>query len=122
MGLWSFFSAWFCKFYAGVVVDEIQPNYYAANVVVDNYVVVGRGFNLIPMDAVGIFANSNPAPLEFIETSSPDLLFDISEKTNTRMVLVSRSPIAHVKDSFLGGIVSNDRQTVFWTNDTRPLP
>lgn len=88
----------------------------------DTYTVIGKGFDLIPSDAIGIFANHNDDPLEFLNDNRSDLLFGIVTKENTRMVLICQNPIAHTRASFLGGIVSSDRQTVYWENNTNPLP
>lgn len=83
------------------------------------FVLEGHRFELIPDDAFGLYASSNDDPLQNI---SDNYGYTISEKTETRMVLVSTAASAQHPANYLGGIVSADREVIYWTNETRPLP
>lgn len=105
-------------------MESITPNYYAARAIVDEYVVRGVGFNQIPDNAVGLYAFRNDAPLAYRETPSGDspYLFNIVSKSDTEMVLKCERAAEHSDNSYLGGIVSANRETVYWENTTNPLP
>ena len=104
------------------MVDEISPAYYAWKDVAEFYELHGRGFNLIPDDAVGLFATDVNAPLDYGKYDGDKFLFSIIEKTDTMMRLQARQPSTHGSDNFLGGILSADKSQVYWVNNTRPLP
>ena len=82
----------------------------------------GVGFNNIPTDAVGIVAIDNSLPLQYRTTESPRLLLTIAEKSDTRVLMTQDEEQSHSLSSYLGAIVSADRRTVYWVNDTSPLP
>ena len=82
----------------------------------------GSGFDLIPSDAVGVIALTNDAPLANINTERDDWLFDLTNKTSTDMVFDQKILASHDRATYLGAIVSADRQTVYWVNESRPLP
>lgn len=46
----------------------------------------------------------------------------IRTKTNTEMELELGTMVEHGMSNYLGAIVSNDRETIYWVNDTKPLP
>lgn len=104
------------------MVDEISPTHYASGATVGEYVLSGVNFHYIPEDAVGIIAFDNDAPLANIDAQPAFWLFDIGEKTDTRMTMHQRETSTHGDANYLGAIVSADRQTVYWVNETRPLP
>lgn len=104
------------------MVDAITPTYYAGTDVTKSYDLTGLHFDGIPNDAVGIYANNNEKPLEFINSDLGYHLFTILEKTNTSMRLLSNYQVAHNAQNYLGAIVSANRQTIYWVNDTKPLP
>ena len=82
----------------------------------------GRGFEVIPDNAVGVIAFDNDKPLENIDAEYAYWLFDITEKSEGEMTLLQRQPTAHSVSSYLGAVVSVDRQTLYWVNNTKPLP
>lgn len=104
------------------MVDEISPNYYAEYIEIGDYVLHGSGFHGIPDDALGIVAFSNDTPLEYINEHSDYGLYGITRKNKTEMTLTQKKTGANAQPSYLGAIVSADRQTIYWTNNTRPLP
>lgn len=103
-------------------MSEISPTYYAAGITVGDYELRGANFNQIPMDAVGVLASNNDLPLENRDVPQAILLFDIVSRTDTEMLMRQRTTISHGVDNYLGAILSADRQTVYWVNETRPLP
>lgn len=84
--------------------------------------VLGHRFDLLPDNALGIMARSNDDPTEKKDSVEDTYLFDITEKTEKRMVFVAREQTAHVPN-YLGCIVTQDvPRTLLWVNDTKPLP
>ena len=84
--------------------------------------LVGRGFQDVPDNAIGIASSNNNSPLEYINTESAGLMMQITEKSETRMSLTQGRERSHAVPLYLGAIVSADRQTVYWVNNTQPLP
>lgn len=82
----------------------------------------GVNFDLIPSNAVGIVASDNNNPLQNRDAESGDRLYSIVEKTSNTMRMVLRATSSHVLNVYLGAIVSSDRETVYWVNNTKPLP
>jgi hypothetical protein len=58
----------------------------------------------------------------YINTDADDWLFDITNKSNREMALRQRNEYTHSSPSYLGAIVSQDRQTIYWVNRTKPIP
>ena len=77
---------------------------------------------MIPDDAVGIVAADNGNPLQFRYNEFSTTRFHIGERTDTSMEMIPNSESARATSTFLGGIVSSDRETVYWVNETRPIP
>ena len=105
------------------MVDEVLPSYYAKDTLNNVYELLGRGFVNIPNDAVGCLAVSNDDPLAYrYETGEFSYrLFEVSEKTNNRLVMTPVVDTPHAVPSYLGCIVSQDRTVVYWVNETHPL-
>lgn len=103
-------------------MTSINPTYYAANILNSGFVLEGIGFDMIPMDAVGIYSNSNDDPLVFRNSAAAVNLYDIVAKSSTRLEFVCQAPTTNHQANYLGAIVSKDRQSVYWVNNTRPLP
>lgn len=76
----------------------------------------------IPNDAVGIYSANNEMPLQYRDTDVERLLFDITIVSDTELIATQRSTESHNANNYLGGIVSGDRSTIIWLNDTKPLP
>ena len=76
----------------------------------------------IPDDALGIMAVSNNYPTEFVASTERTQLFGISGRSANSIVLSQLITSSHAVKTYLGAIVSADRRTVYWVNDTRPLP
>ncbi len=109
-------------FYARVVVLSCSPNYYAAGVMNTGFELTGQFFELIPNDAIGVFAKNNSNPLQYINSTYAPMIYDIVSRGTGRMTLLCREANTGHEANFLGAIISADRQTVYWENSTNPLP
>lgn len=103
------------------MVDEITPTYYAAGDQ-STYTLIGHGFDVLPDNALGIRASHNDDPLENQHTTSYRQLYDINERSDTRIVLSARYSGDFTTIGYIGCIVSNDRNYIYWVNDSQPLP
>lgn len=104
------------------MVDEISPSYYAAGEQVGNFVLKGSNFDKLPADAVGVIANDNDRPLYFVGTATDTQTFEIVSKTATTLEVAQVTTSSHSLPIYLGAIVSADRETIYWVNNTKPLP
>ena len=103
-------------------MTEITPTYYAYGEKNTKFVLKGRGFDNIPLDAIGIFANDNDKPLVSRYTHDNGLIYDMIIVSEDTLEFVNRSPISYHTANYLGAIISADRETIYWVNETRPLP
>ena len=122
MGLWSFYRAWSRKFYPSVVVDTIAPTYYAAEVLAPSFVLEGIHFSQIPSDAVGVLARDNSEPLWNRYEQADTLLYGIVVEDDGNLRAIAKQTAYHPYPCYLGAILSADRQTIYWVNNTQPLP
>lgn len=83
---------------------------------------MGKRFSLIPVDALAFGAVDNENPLSYRNTTNTSMLFDIRVIDDEHMVVTPQREITHALANYLGGIVSNDRETLYWVNKTKPLP
>lgn len=104
------------------MVFEVSPNYYASSAEEHGYVLRGLNFNQIPSDAIGILSTENDEPLRHINTVINPFMYRIIDKGETTMRLEQSEAEAIGAPTYLACIVSSDRQTVYWVNQTRPLP
>ena len=122
MELRSFFRAWSRKFYSGVVVESITPAYYAAGERPDEFIVRGHNFDLIPNSSVATLSLANETPEMYRYSETDSNVADILEKSETEIVFKVRSVVSHSTPRYLGVIVSDDRGTIYWVNNSNPLP
>ena len=82
----------------------------------------GSGFLSIPADALGIWSSMNDDPLHNRYNETPYNRSVIVNQTDN--LLTIQYPESHnaTVARYLGAIVSADRETVYWVNETRPLP
>lgn len=85
------------------------------------FVVTGRNLLGIPSDAVAIPSADNDTPTAYINVDRPDFTGLIVEQTNTMIKFSASESNVHDR-GYLGCIVSADRQTIYWINESRPLP
>lgn len=103
-------------------MTDISPTYYDGNVIPREYVLSGRNFRYVENEALGVAATSNANPTERKDSTNNIVLYDIVEKTDSRLVLKQKEETAIGHANFLGCLVSADRQVVYWVNETEPLP
>ena len=99
-----------------------MPTYYAEGERPSTFVLQGRGFDNIPNDAVGVYSDNNDDPLQNKDTTVAYRLFDVIEKSSTLMVMGHQVSTTVASPVYLGAILSSDRQTVYWINESKPLP
>lgn len=85
-------------------------------------VLEGLGFGHLPVDAVGIYSADNNDPLHNQYATEVYRTFRITERTDTMMVLVANQSFVVRDPVYLSAILSSDRETVYWVNNTKPLP
>lgn len=110
-------------FYKRIVVTRVTPSYYAPGVQEYDFELEGYDLDLIPQDAVGIISTSNDDPMIYRYSQSLLYAHPVSGVTSTK-VFVGDPLQSHNLNvpAYLGAIVSNDRNTVYWVNETQPLP
>ena len=84
--------------------------------------LTGRGFSGIPDDAVGVWSDDNGNPLVYRDSNLPYNRSVIVAKDDRQITLQYTETHQASVPRDLGAIVSADRQTVYWVNETRPLP
>lgn len=104
------------------MVESITPSYYAQGMVVTNVLLTGRGLLLIPDDAVGVLAISNNNPLQFRTAADAAFTFHVGNHSDVLIEMVADAQMSHGSNIYLGGIVSANRQEIYWVNETQPLP
>lgn len=104
------------------MVEEINPLYYASNEITSNYELSGHGFLTIQEGSLGIFSRDNDNPLERLNSTTNEFLFSLDIVSDSQMTATCKEPNRHSDANYLGAIVSSDRQTIYWVNDTKPLP
>lgn len=106
------------------MVNEITPAYYARNAIYGNFELSGENLDVIPDNAVGILSFDNDNPLQNLEVHSPWMVYSIAEKNEGYMLMQESysGAVSADQNSYLGAIVSADFSTVYWQNETRPLP
>lgn len=103
------------------MVSEVLPAYYAAGEYTYEFEILGRGFDSLPNDIVGVPMVSNDNPLQFRNATSGVSMMTIAERSNNRLVMRAATPYNHEAAS-IGALLSNDRTIVYWVNDTNPIP
>ena len=104
------------------MVDEVRPGYYAAGTERRTFEVLGGGFGLIPNDCLGIMSYDNSDPLFLKDTDIAAYICTVEEKTDGRIFFTADGIHQYSLQGYLGCIVSNDRQVVYWVNDSKPMP
>lgn len=109
-------------FYPGVIVDTITPPYTTGTEVekLYSYTLIGRGFDNIPNDAIGIMSTENDNPTAHLNAETSDYDFELTLKSSYSMTFERTA--RYLPNSYLGCIASADRSIVYWVNDTRPIP
>ena len=106
-------------FYSGVTVDAVTPTYYdiVYTTIRYHFDVEGSWLTNLPDDARGWFSASNDTPMmgiqngwsiRLVEKSFNHAKFEVNERFQRKV--------------YLGCITSADGETVYWVNNTQPLP
>lgn len=123
MGLWSVISPRTWKFYSGVViVNSIEPDYYAAGTLEPTFSLSGLNFDLVPEGSFAFIATSNELPEQFKNQTSSKYRSVIGSHDNVSMQITFPGLHEYSGPFYLGCIMSPDLMEVLWSNDTAPLP
>lgn len=83
--------------------------------------LTGYRFNLM-LGAVAFLSNDNNNPTKYVGTGVPQLVMDIEVTSENRATATVRQVVGHSHPYYIGAIATVDGSTVFWVNNTRPLP
>lgn len=98
-----------------------MPSYYAPGTYKRSGQLAGNGMTLIPSDAIVLFSSSNDAPLVWRYRQGAEYYAPINI-VNDEEVQFESIEVQYAVPIYASAIVSEDRQTVYWINNTRPLP
>lgn len=109
-------------FYPSVVVDSVSPDYYAQGEQTGTFTLLGHNFQFLPSDAIGIIAYNNNNPIEYRNSFSRSLLFNLEILSDGELKATPQEESSYLKPRYLGCIMSSDRSVMYWVNNTQPLP
>lgn len=75
----------------------------------------------LPADCVAIPSDRNNNPLASRYSEGPNVVMQMVERTQTRVRFTAQNATAHAA-CYIGAILSADRETIYWVNETNPLP
>lgn len=78
--------------------------------------------DIIPNDAVVVFSSNNDDPLMNRYSNDRWVLGKIASVSETIITTTQDDPHDVGGAFYLGALVSQDRETVYWENTMRPLP
>ena len=105
-----------------MVVDSIEPAYYAAGNFQPIFTLKGYNLDLIPTGALAYVAISNDNPTQLINLTSNTYRREIVGHDNKMIQIEFVGSHDYSQPIYLGCIMSADLQSVLWKNETRPLP
>lgn len=79
------------------------------------------GLDSLPDDVVAVPMTSNAEPLRYQQSTNPNIVMTLREKTHFKLVFSANEASSHSASS-IGAILSQNREEVYWVNDTNPLP
>lgn len=82
----------------------------------------GENFDKMGSEIVGVLATENGDPLHNRDSVNEAILVHEISRTKTTLLLAATMENHYSFPYYLGGILSADRETVYWENNTRPLP
>lgn len=100
------------------MVRELDPLSYAGGNYTRTYEIKGENLDLIPDDAVAVFAKIVGSRTEFRYTSNTNYLFSINDRTSESITFTNGTH--SLAEGTIGCIVSNDRNVLYWVNDLTP--
>lgn len=103
-----------------------MPQYYAEGTYLLRFDLQGDGFDTLPSDAIAVAMRDNENPLEFVNYPyTPEgerrAIMRIEKRSANALTMAAEEEAEHSVLT-IGAIVSADRQTVYWVNDTKPIP
>lgn len=84
--------------------------------------LTGYNFDVLPQGVLAFLANSNDDPTRNLGSTSNSFIMDIEVTSVNTATATARSTGAHSSPYYIGVIASADGSTVYWVNNTRPLP
>lgn len=76
----------------------------------------------VPMNAVGVMSHLNNDPLVSRYVTNVLYLYHVVSVSENEIIMEPNVVAARALDFYLGGILSADRQNLYWVNNTSPLP
>lgn len=102
-------------------MNEVSPNYYAGGSGSPEFLVKGTGFSMIPNDALAAVSYDNALPKQHIGDSVNAFeILRILERGDGFIKFGNGKTTTH-SPLYLGVIMSQDRHTIYWENDSGPL-
>jgi hypothetical protein len=98
------------------------PSYYAPGTNRHVYDVQGSGFLTLPDDVIVIISDDNDNPLKYLNDTRSLYRVGLVMRTNDHMLFEQDTTHGYSTSSYMGAIVSSDRRTVYWVNESKPLP
>lgn len=86
------------------------------------YELSGLNFDLMPEQIVGLASSFNDKPLMHINDTAVHFILNPIERDSTHMVLECSIEVQYNSSYYLGGIVSENREIIYFVNNTKPLP
>lgn len=102
-------------------MDEITPSYYAAGEQTLVFEFRGNGFSSLPAGTVVVtsYNNDNPLQFRYADLSASALRVEVIDDNHMRTISPSYNLGA---PRYAGAILSGDRDSIFWVNESKPLP
>ena len=75
----------------------------------------------MPSDIVGVPSINNAEPLMNRYNTSTSVVMKVVNRTDTEMEFATDIASSH-GNTYFGGILSANREVVYWMNDSKPLP
>lgn len=102
-------------------MTAVTPSYYEGQSEAIDYRFEIRGdrFTNLPSDAIAYLSDRNNNPEHFFR-EYPSRYVELSVIDNQNAIATGVAQYAI--PVYLGVICSRDRQTIYWVNETRPLP
>lgn len=77
---------------------------------------------MIPRNAIGVLSSQNANPGQYRYSDSTSWIGTVNIINDSNMEVLQDRAHNHGTNAYLGMIVSEDRETVYWVNTTKPLP
>lgn len=76
---------------------------------------------MLPDDIIGVLSYDNDNPLNGLKTTALGYYCELVSKNNNTMVFSSLYSAVHPA-IYLGALVDKNRTTIYWINESKPLP